>query len=311
MTAINHHQENIIMNNNYQNCTDNTTGAAKLAADKTSNLFSITSTRTTQKQAHAALIPDSSHMSWLHQQKESVLAYRRSLHDAFLLRCAKSAAVSEPHRQVAVKMLCAEAARYHSAHAAAGTTCTTTTAFSEGTQQEQTVAPVLTTPKSLEIRWWGSFAGQMDAFFNEACSDEDAVTCGNGITPSQRALENISSLGLWFVGEGISMSTRRYSMLVFSHHVPVTTTTTTDPITEGTNLNNNSVSLVDAECNVAVVGCDTAATTESYFSQVCYTPVYVPVVLVGLCQFVYSNFIQDVRAQTQAAVLSSFGRQCL
>lgn len=210
------------------------------------------------------------HEQWLAEQREQVKEYRMAQHEVFMQHHQGQARMSEAQCRIAIKVLCAEAARYHRAIASTS---------SEQQAEFVTFAEGLTAVQH-ERNWWPQFSAQVHEFLHQdvpTTSTTTDATSPPSPSVSQRAMENISSLGMWFVGDGMSLSTRRYTMLAFSHNVVVTTTT-------------NAVAESDED------GVTTVTTT---------TPVYTPVVIVGLSQFAYSNFVHDVRNRSQSELLVS------
>lgn len=256
------------------------------------SIFTCSSTRQTSS-GHFSAAPrgnsqvDNDQLLWLAQQKQSMSVHRSRLHDAFVQRCEREAAMTEEQRQTAIKILCAEAARYHVAEAKkiakVNVLCDDTPAA----------------PMSLvayERSWWLNCASQVVSFLSTTTSavmtadNNNTTTTTNVVAPSQQASENISSLGIWYVGQGIALSSRQYSVLALSHHI----------------LTPNNLVAADSLCDAAHQQQQQAEDSIGISNGYCYTPVYKSVVLVGICQFAYSNFIQNARAQAQINVLQSF-----
>lgn len=214
-----------------------------MAATAKKNLFTATSTRTVQHHRQNVSAPTTdpnsvAHDTWLASQRQAVASYRASLHRCFLQRHEAAVhSLSESQRRASVFMLVNEAARYHRALELRGCLDADTSSFTRA--------------------WWKHFALQVQAVCESHCSsphEKESGTC-DPLQPSQRALENISSLGVWFTGPDVSLPMRKYAMLTLSHHT---------------------------EDGVAV---------------------YQPVVVTGVCQFGYSNYIMEIRSLQQRAVL--------
>jgi hypothetical protein len=251
--------------------------------------FTCTSTRHTAYHRSPAPQPcgvtsleveeEQQHRLWLAQQKQSVKAYRDCLQEAFIHRCVHDAQMTEQQRQAAIKILCAEASRHHVTEAKKHTNVQPAHALNEDSEAPAPPMSIIT----YELSWWRNFASQVQSFLTTAT----AAALANNVAPSQQASENISSLGMWHVGQGIGMSSRQYSVLALSHHIVTPTTVQETAHGDVTNCQDHNESI-----HVPATSCS-------------YTPVYKAVVLVGLCQFGYSNFVQNARAQAQINVLQN------
>lgn len=201
-------------------------------------VMTCTSTRQCHKQSIAATNEDLNHTTWLASQRKDVQEYHAARQQAFIRQHDAKMVMSEQQRHIAIKMLIGEAAKYH-----------------KKCDCGKTDADVSTFRK----QWWESFKAQVDAFLQATAVDPTAASS------AVRAIENVSSLGIWFTGDGISMPSRKYAMLAYSH---------------------------DAQPE----GGSAAA------------PVYVPIVVVGVCQFSYSNYVHEARLHGQTAVLNTLSK---
>lgn len=254
--------------------------------------FTCTSTRQVQNHHRVGDVrSDNNDAQWLATQQESVRSFRRAQHESFVKGCEKQAAMSELHRQISVKILCAEAARYHMKNAS---------------------PPADQNSLSLDEKcWWRNFCAQVALFF-QVSMPTTVDTCPPSVSASQQAIENISSLGLWFAGSGISPSSRAYSVLLLSHHVltasmqnSLQVVPATHPITDAQNIACGSTTVVDSTSlpDASPVSVTPPSSSSPPLSG--YTPVYVPTVIVGLCQFTYSTFVHDARMHAQTSVLAT------
>lgn len=236
-------------------------GAEKEVMKSSKTVFTITSARTPigrcgQSQGNA----DPHHAAWLQEQ---TLLYQQQREEARRFPSVRRTAqqdllvgqlsLSDSNRGVAARMLVAEAAARDVAR-----------------------AKRLHGDDLCHVRyrrmWWQNFARQVDEFLRASSDSTDQVP------RPQRAVENISSLGLWFEDESIALPMRQYTALTCVAAAPQ------PPCQDGSSASGD-------ECAGANV-------------QDCQT-VLTPIVIVGLCQFGYSNYVHDIRRQQQTATLNA------
>lgn len=169
---------------------DNTLSRIASCPNANKSIFTCTSTRD-----HVLpKVPKADANVWMESQQESIRAYRSELQTAFIKRNEHENNWSDKNRRIALTILLNEAARYnisinHNHHSTVNIT-------------KQFVAP-----------FWQSMISQVKSFV-----DTSSTTEGDNVPAWQRAIENISSMGIWYQQFGLSMPSRQYQVLCFSHH---------------------------------------------------------------------------------------------
>lgn len=149
-------------------------------------VFTTTSTRQTARMRQGASEMTSP------AQLEDVQRHRAMVHESFILKHESERNLSESDRQQSVLMLLREAARYH---AVVSRNSASSTAL----------------PNPPVEAWWKCLVEQVSQFFVTVSSSDCTIS------PALRAIENLSSMGIWFTEDQMAMHKRLYTVLAFSH----------------------------------------------------------------------------------------------